>query len=134
MKVCFACKRERPLELFSRFYDKSVRRYRYRSYCRDCHGIRERMRSLAGKKPRTTSKPENKRWRPTPQQRRAHKLLNAAVADGSVLRGACEVCRLPDAEAHHDDYDKPLDVRWLCPKHHRQVHWKKYDTPLEALR
>jgi hypothetical protein len=32
------------------------------------------------------------------------------------------VCGEPEAQAHHDDYAKPLDVRWLCNKHHREHH------------
>lgn len=23
---------------------------------------------------------------------------------------------------HHNNYDKPLDIIWLCPKHHTQLH------------
>jgi hypothetical protein len=23
---------------------------------------------------------------------------------------------------HHSDYDRPTDVRWLCRKHHLDVH------------
>jgi hypothetical protein len=36
----------------------------------------------------------------------------------------CEVCKSPDTHAHHDDYSKPLDVRWLCSQHHGQEHRK----------
>jgi len=36
---------------------------------------------------------------------------------------ACgEVCGAENAQAHHDDYSRPLDVRWLCDTHHRQHH------------
>ena len=40
----------------------------------------------------------------------------------------CEVCGNPNTEAHHDDYSKPLEVRWLCFKHHRAWH-KVHDNP-----
>lgn len=26
------------------------------------------------------------------------------------------------SQAHHEDYARPLDVRWLCFKHHRETH------------
>ena len=47
-------------------------------------------------------------------------VLNA-IRDGKMERLSCEVCGAK-AQAHHDDYSKPLDVRWLCFKHHREHH------------
>ena len=34
----------------------------------------------------------------------------------------CEVCGELKVEAHHDDYYKPFEVRWLCGHHHREHH------------
>jgi hypothetical protein len=45
-----------------------------------------------------------------------------ALVKGSLVRGVCEVCGVPKVEAHHEDYNKPLKVRWLCRKHHREWH------------
>lgn len=38
----------------------------------------------------------------------------------------CEVCgKETDVHAHHDDYGKPLEVRWLCRTHHLAAHREK---------
>lgn len=53
---------------------------------------------------------------------RAHYTVKNALRDGRLTRQPCEVCGLPHGEAHHDDYSKPLEVRWLCKAHHRAAH------------
>ncbi|WP_143324344.1 hypothetical protein [Caulobacter sp. FWC2] len=45
-----------------------------------------------------------------------------AIRSGHLVRQACEVCGASDVEAHHDDYSRPLSVRWLCTTHHREHH------------
>ena len=65
----------------------------------------------------------SKRWYERhPKKRAAHIALGNALRDGRIHRQPCEVCKNPKAEAHHDDYNKPLDVRWLCDEHHKQHH------------
>lgn len=51
-----------------------------------------------------------------------------AIRDGRLIRQPCEVCGKEKAQAHHDDYSKPLEVRWLCTKHH--AAWHRENTPL----
>lgn len=58
-----------------------------------------------------------------PEKNEAHKAVNRAIKNGTLVRQSCEVCGASDdIHAHHDDYSKPLDVRWLCGKHHRAHH------------
>ncbi|MDB5777556.1 MAG: hypothetical protein JWP38_3689 [Herbaspirillum sp.] len=56
-----------------------------------------------------------------PKRYIARNILNAAVRDKKITPWPCMVCGAV-AEAHHPDYDRPLDVVWLCPHHHRQAH------------
>jgi len=46
-----------------------------------------------------------------------------AVESGSVhMPDVCECGNQQPLHAHHDDYSKPLDVRWLCVACHARVH------------
>lgn len=56
----------------------------------------------------------------TENQRKAHNALNNAIRDKRVMKNGCDICGRK-AHAHHDDYLKPLEVRWLCAEHHQ--HW-----------
>ena len=47
---------------------------------------------------------------------------NKRIKAGVLVKFPCEVCAVTKVDAHHDDYAKPLDVRWLCRKHHNEHH------------
>lgn len=57
-----------------------------------------------------------------PQKRRAQIMVGNAIRDGKLFREPCENCGAEPTHAHHDDYAKPLNVRWLCPPCHSQWH------------
>ncbi|CAD7044747.1 hypothetical protein REJC140_03862 [Pseudorhizobium endolithicum] len=59
-----------------------------------------------------------------PKELWAHQALRSALKKGLIHKGPCEVCGSPHSEGHHDDYDRPMVVRWLCRLHHRAVHKK----------
>lgn len=52
----------------------------------------------------------------------AHSILNNAVKRGRIKREPCEMCGDTVVHGHHDDYTKPLEVRWLCRLHHKLIH------------
>lgn len=58
-----------------------------------------------------------------PEKALAQSRLHEATATGRVIRMPCEVCGAKKGiHAHHEDYSKPLDVKWLCPLHHVARH------------
>ena len=78
--------------------------------CRGCKNAYMRMLRRAG----------NYGWRST-EKTRARAVVNMAVKRGTLKRQPCEICSIAKVEAHHPDYSKPRDVRWLCRRHHKLV-------------
>lgn len=74
----------------------------------------------------------------TPRQikQRARNAVITAQRRGLLERQHCEACGkgsehppgtydyLKNIHAHHDDYSKPLEVRWLCGSCHKRHHIK----------
>ncbi|KKM14635.1 hypothetical protein LCGC14_1704220 [marine sediment metagenome] len=81
---------------------------------------REYARTEAGKQAATKAKVSYIQRNPT--KRQAHNQVANALRDGRLEKQPCEVCGEKEVHAHHDDYAKPLDVRWLCNKHHNEWH------------
>ncbi|NEJ90886.1 hypothetical protein GR223_33910 [Rhizobium leguminosarum] len=57
----------------------------------------------------------------------AHLAVQRAVKAGDLEKQTCEVCGTSAVDAHHDRYDEPLKVRWLCRLHHSRLHHRGED-------
>lgn len=62
-------------------------------------------------------------WRAANREKaRAHSRIAHEKERHGLQAKPCEVCGAPKTDAHHDDYSRPLDVRWLCRQHHNAKH------------
>lgn len=76
-----------------------------------------------------------------PKKLKTWHIVEAALNDGSLVKPlVCDKCKNPEKgkggnalQAHHDDYNKPLKVDWLCKQCHMIYHHgtgKKDNTTL----
>lgn len=133
MKKCFKCGACKALH---DFYKHRKMRDGHLNKCKECtkkdvikyrrenDSVREydRVRAKSPKR-RENSTLINKRWRKeNPEGYKAHSAVSNAVRSGILVKSPCEVCGCERVHAHHDDYSKPLSVRWLCALHHHRFH------------
>lgn len=52
----------------------------------------------------------------------AHRLTRYAIKRGFIIWSVCVECGSESSEAHHEDYNNPIDVTWLCRLHHCNWH------------
>ena len=111
-----------------------------RTYKQWCDDNRDRVRKLSKKHyaknyadpiKREMEKARRKRWAQNHKdQVLAMARINYYLRKGLIHRKPCEICGEKATHAHHDDYTRPLYVRWLCPVHHSE--WHKYNKPIRG--
>lgn len=90
------------------------------------HKKTEKIRAGIAPKKAKATKEQCRVWRKTaraknPEKERARAMVQRACRAGKLIRLPCEMCGNEHSEAHHPNYSKPLDVRWLCRIHHRGI-------------
>lgn len=55
-------------------------------------------------------------------KRLAKDAVHNAKMRGCLLEQPCKICGVAPTQAHHPDYSNPLEVVWLCVKHHKMLH------------
>lgn len=133
MKTCSTCGTEKSKEEFQK---RNASVDGLTASCRECLKERDATRYTKEREVRLSRSkaylgtPEGKaahrrateKWREQNKLRRAaHVILGNALKYKTITRQPCWVCG-EKAEAHHPDYGRPLDVVWLCKKHHQEVH------------
>lgn len=143
MKTCFKCNSPKPL---SDFYAHSGMSDGRLGKCKECckkfaetHRrtpvVRKRMKlylkvysslpaAVAQRRLYALEHPEvvraaRARWAKKNLEKVAAKnAVDVAVRQGKIVKTPCGVCGKKKVEGHHKDYSKPLEVEWLCKKHH----------------
>jgi hypothetical protein len=133
-KECFKCKTVKPLE---EFYKHSQMADGHLYKCKECNKndatkhrnknlekIRAYDRERAKEPERIKAASDiNRAWRAEDKRRQiAHNAVSRAVRAGKLARYPCVRCGEDKSIAHHEDYDKPLEVMWLCQPCHKQRH------------
>jgi hypothetical protein len=70
-----------------------------------------------------------------PEKIRARQRIYYHKKAGNIIPGVCENCRTDKRiEAHHPDYENPLEVIWLCVDCHREVHQKEREHGKRSMK
>ena len=90
------------------------------------------IRTERGKEARRTSAENQKFY--NAKKVAARQIVRMAIVGGILVKQPCERCGAVEVEAHHEDYDKPLEVNWLCLSDHRKLHRERGDGPSSPVR
>lgn len=133
-KTCFKCGEYKPIEQFYRHPQmadghlnkciectkKDVSEHRGENLEKVRQYDKERSKLPARK---ALAASVTKAWRQEDRRRTAaHNAVAKAIKSGALIQQSCSRCGSVKSLAHHEDYDKKLDVVWLCQPCHKQRH------------
>jgi hypothetical protein len=137
LQICFKCKTPK---LLKEFYTHPRMANGHLGKCKECckkdvhNNYKEKKDQYAAYYAGREKTDRRKVWRYEHQKKHRKRdpvkyhcriITGNAIRDGILIKQPCRICGNPKAEAHHEDYYKPLEVDWLCTKDHREWHKKK---------
>lgn len=142
MKKCFKCGEVKRLDCFYKhpsMPDGTVNK------CKECNKSdvrKNRMdnidayRAYDRKRGNRQSPEYIKEYREkNPKKYKAHTMVNNAIRDGRLKKESnCSICNSDmGVSAHHDDYNYPMSIRWLCSACHCAWHQQNGEGANESI-
>lgn len=100
-KICHECSKE----VYLKYKDRVVKWHKD-----NIEKVRFYKRKYSKTKRKLVSKKQDK----------VREMVKLAIKKGLLIRGCCNICGKNKAQAHHENYNKPFEIMWLCSKHHRE--------------
>jgi hypothetical protein len=108
---------------------RSKKDFRPAGYCNKCHALREKeRRALCVKGLIKIKNPPRGRIKQRDMsdeeklKANCRSYANVYQRRGKLKKEPCEKCGCLDSHKHHENYSKPLEVRWFCIKCHSFMH------------
>jgi ribosomal protein S27AE len=134
MKHCNTCNTDKEE---SEFHIRKASKDGLAAKCKQCakkyddaranlpHRVSARLQYSKTENYRLSHNAANHKWEKSNQKKKSASCsVNNAVRDHKIEKPThCSECNTEtQLHGHHDDYNKPLEVRWLCSKCHRAWH------------
>jgi hypothetical protein len=135
MKTCEVCGKEIPevpiakifcskkcyLKDYRASHLMHLKEYFKKRYIEHKDEIKDKVSKWQKDNPKRKLENNNRYRKRYPKRKICVGRLNDAIRYGKIKSKPCVVCG-KKAHAHHENYDKPLKVIWLCPQHHKDIH------------
>jgi len=133
-KNCFKCQTIKPI---TEFYKHNSMLDGYLNKCKQCtkndvakHRLKniEKIREYDRIRAKTPVRIKQANeisfaWRKEDKRRmKCHNSVTRAIKKGTLIKKPCIRCNSEKSLAHHENYDEPLNVMWLCQICHKIRH------------